>query len=69
MKQKEQDLRDRDTLYSAILEGYDGLIYTIDKGYRIRFMNENAILQTGFNATGKICYKSIHKRDSRLMIE
>ncbi len=65
LKQKERDLRDRDTLYSAILEGYDGLIYTIDKGYRIRFMNENAILQTGFNATGKTCYKAIHQRDSK----
>ncbi len=65
LKKTEQDLRDRDTLYSAILEGYDGLIYTIDKGYRIRFMNENLINQLGVNATGKICYQAIHQRSSK----
>ena len=65
LKKTEKELRDRDTLYSAILEGYDGQIYTIDKGYRIRFMNENAIRRTGFNATGKTCYKAIHRRNSK----
>ena len=65
LKQTEQELRDRDTLYSAILEGYDGLIYSIDKGYRIRFMNENATRKIGFNATGKTCYSAIHQRDSK----
>ncbi len=65
LKRTEKELRDRETLYSAILEGYDGQIYSIDKNYRIRFMNENAILRAGFNATGKTCYQAIHQRDSK----
>jgi len=65
LKQTERELRDRDTLYSAILEGYDGLIYTIDKGYRIRFMNENLIKRMDHDATGQICYQAIHQRESK----
>lgn len=65
LKQTERELRDRDTLYSAILEGYDGLIYTIDKGYRIRFMNENLIKQLDHDVTGQVCYRAIHQRESK----
>ena len=65
LKQTERELRDRDTLYSAVLEGYDGLIYTIDKGYRIRFMNENLIKQLDRDVTGQICYQAIHQRASK----
>jgi len=65
LKQTERELRDRDTLYSAILEGYDGLIYTIDKGYRIRFMNENLIKRMESDATGQVCYQAIHQRTSK----
>jgi PAS domain S-box-containing protein len=64
LKETEQELRDREALYSAILEGYEGLIYFIDRSYRLRFMNENLIQSTGGDATGKICYEALHHRKS-----
>jgi PAS domain S-box-containing protein len=62
LKNTEQELRDRESLYSAILEGYEGFVYFIDRNYRIRFMNENLIRDTGVDATGKVCYKALHNR-------
>ena len=65
LKHKEQELRDRETLYSAVLAGYEGFIYTIDKKYRIRFMNENLIQRVGADTTHQICHKALHKRESK----
>ena len=67
LKQTEQDLRDRETLYSAILQGYEGNVYFIGRDYRIRFMNENLIRQVGRDATGQICYKAIHNRNTKCL--
>ncbi|WP_319408545.1 sigma 54-interacting transcriptional regulator [uncultured Desulfosarcina sp.] len=64
LKNTEHDLRDRETLYSAILEGYEGFVYFIDRKYRIRFMNENLIRNTGIDATGTLCHESLHGRAS-----
>lgn len=67
LKNTEQELRDREALYSAILEGYEGFVYFIDRTYRIRFMNENLIRHTGIDATGKVCHQSLHGRSSPCM--
>ena len=64
LKNTEQELRDRESLYSAILEGYEGFVYFIDRNYRIRFMNENLIRDTGADATGKICHEALHHRST-----
>ena len=64
LKQTEQELRDRETRYSAILEGYEGFVYFIDRDYRIRFMNENLIRSIGRDATGQPCYEALHGRSS-----
>ena len=64
LKKTEQDLRNRETLYSAILTGYEGVVYFIGNDYRIRFMNENLIAQIGRDATGEFCYQAIHHRQS-----
>ncbi len=65
LKQKEKTIRDRESLYSAILEGYDGLIYIIDKSYHIQFTNEKVIQLLGKDVMGKICYQVIHNRQSK----
>ena len=65
LKQTEKELRDRETLYSAILEGYEGQVYFIDENYCIRFLNENLIRDLGGDATGQICYEAIHHRKSK----
>ncbi len=65
LKQTEKELRDREALYSAILEGYEGFVYFIDKKYCLRFLNENLIRDLGGDVTGKICYEAIHHRKSK----
>ena len=65
LKHKGKQIRDRETLYSAILEGYEGFIYTIDKNYRIRFLNETLIRDLGRDVNGEICYEAIHNRQSK----
>ena len=67
LKQTEKHLREREALYSAMLEGYEGLLYIISKDYRIRFMNENLVRFVGRNATGDICYEALHHRQSKCL--
>jgi PAS domain S-box-containing protein len=65
LKRTTQELKDREALYSAILEGYLGFVYFIGQDCKIAFMNENLIRQVGFDATGKYCYEALHKRRSK----
>ncbi len=65
LKQTTQELRDREALYSAILEGYEGFVYFIGQDYKIFFMNENLIRHVGFDATGRTCYEALHNRRSK----
>ncbi|MBI9086940.1 MAG: sigma 54-interacting transcriptional regulator [Desulfobacterales bacterium] len=67
LKQTELDLRNRKALYSAILTGYEGVVYFIGQDYRIRFMNENLIAQVGRDATGERCYQAIHNRRTKCL--
>jgi PAS domain S-box-containing protein len=55
---------DSEAKYRAIVEAFDGLIYVCSQDYRIEFMNERFITRTGSDATGKVCYRAIHDRDS-----
>ena len=48
----------------AIVEAFDGLIYLSSQDYRIEFMNEQYINRHGYDATGQVCYKALHHRDS-----
>jgi len=48
----------------AIVEAFDGLIYLSSQDYRIEFMNEQYIKRHGYDATGQVCYKALHHRDS-----
>lgn len=65
LKQTENELRDRESLYSAVLEGYEGFIYFIDQNYTLRFLNEKLIQSIGEDATGKTCYQALHQRASK----
>ena len=67
LKETEQDLRNREALYSGILTGYEGVVYFIGMDYTIRFMNENLIAQIGRDATGEKCFKAIHQRNSKCL--
>jgi PAS domain S-box-containing protein len=60
----DKTLREREERYRAIVEAFDGLIYICSGDYRIEFMNEELIKRTGYDATGELCYRVLHERDS-----
>jgi len=60
----EKTLREREERYRAIVEAFDGLVYICSGDDRIEFMNEELINRTGYDATGEVCYRVLHDRDS-----
>ena len=65
LKATEKHLREREALYSAMLEGYEGQLYIVDKDYRIKFMNEHLVRHIDRNATGEKCFEALHHRQSK----
>jgi PAS domain S-box-containing protein len=63
-KKVEEALKEREARLTAIIEASDGLIYTCSKDFRVEFMNERLLRRTGYDATGELCYKVLHDRDS-----
>lgn len=63
-KGPEVALQERGLQLEAIIKAFDGLIYLCSQDYIIEFMNEKYIERTGYDATGQICYKTLHKRES-----
>ncbi|MCM0083927.1 PAS domain S-box protein [Geomonas sp. Red32] len=55
---------DAEAGYRAIIEGFDGLIYVCSRDYRVLYMNARFIERTGRDATGELCYRALHDRDS-----
>ena len=62
--QSQRDVYKANTRLSAILKAFDGLIYVCSRDYRIEFMNDRLVKRTGYDATGELCYKVLHGRDS-----
>lgn len=60
----EKTLREREERYRAIIEAFDGLVYICSEDNKIEFMNEELINRTGYDATGEVCYRVLHDRDS-----
>jgi PAS domain S-box-containing protein len=63
-KRMEDALKESDARHCAMVEAFDGLIYICSQDYRIEFMNQQLIERTGYNATGELCYRVLHDRDS-----
>ena len=63
-KEVEGALKEREARLSAIIEASDGFIYTCSKDFKVEFMNERLLKRTGYDATGELCYKVLHDRDS-----
>ncbi len=64
LKESEDVLREKGLQLKAIAEAFDGDIYLCSQDYRIEFMNEHYVKRTGYDATGEVCYKALHNRDS-----
>ena len=60
----EAALRERGLQLEAIVEAFDGLIYLCSPDYRLEFMNDKYIQRAGRDATGEVCYRALHDRDS-----
>lgn len=63
-KKAEVALRESEASYRAIVEGFDGQIYICSADNRIEFMNQNLIDRTGNDATGELCYRALHDKNS-----
>jgi len=63
-KDAEATLRNKGLQLDAIVKAFDGLIYLCSQDYRIEYMNKKYIKRIGYDATGQICYKALHNRDS-----
>ena len=60
----EKTPHEREERYRAIVNAFDGLVYICSEDNRIEFMNEECIKRTGYDATGELCYRVLHDRDS-----
>lgn len=63
-KKAEDAVRESEEKYHAIVDAFDGQIYICSHDYRVEFMNKMMIERTGRDATGELCFKVLHDRDS-----
>jgi PAS domain S-box-containing protein len=63
-KRVEEDLKEREARLKAIIDAFDGLIYACSRDFKVEFMNEKLLQRTGYDATGELCFKVLHERDS-----
>ena len=52
-----------DLQLSAIIQAFDGFVYTCTQEYRLTFMNQRLIEYTGYDGTGQHCYRVLHNLD------
>ncbi len=62
-KKIEEELMLEKERYRAIVDAFDGLLYICSPDYRVEFMNQQLIDRTGYDGTGKMCYKVLHDLD------
>jgi len=63
-KQAENNFKENEEKYRAIVEAINGYIYICSQDYRIEFMNGALIRRTGRDATGEYCFKALHDLDA-----
>jgi DNA-binding CsgD family transcriptional regulator/putative methionine-R-sulfoxide reductase with GAF domain len=57
-------LREKESHLGMIMAGFEGFFYVCSKDYLIKFMNGILIERTGYDATGEVCYKVMHGRNT-----
>ncbi len=63
-KRAETSLHEREALYRAMVEAFDGLMYICSRERRIEFMNRQMIERIGYDATGECCHEALHRFES-----
>jgi transcriptional regulator with PAS, ATPase and Fis domain len=59
-KDAERALQQSNRQIRAIIDMFDGLIYTCSDDYRMVFMNKRLVERTGHDGTGELCYQVMH---------
>ena len=62
-RKTESALRESEGKLSAVVEVFDGFIYTCTEDYRISFMNRKMIEKVGRDAIGETCYRGLYGQD------
>jgi PAS domain S-box-containing protein len=64
IKRAEAEIREGKAFLSAIVEGFDGMIYVVSGDFTIQYVNELLCRRVGRNALGQPCFKVLHKRST-----
>ena len=59
-KMTKQALRDQASLITAMVDAFNGIIYSCDRDYRIEFMNKGFRDRLGKDVTGQRCHEALH---------
>lgn len=59
-----RELLEREARLTAMISAFDGPIYICSKDFRVEYMNETLVRRSGRDATGDLCYRVLHDRDS-----
>ena len=62
-KQAEESLQESEEKYQTIMESMKEPLYIGSKDFIIKYMNTAMIKRTGYDATGRKCFKAIHDLD------
>ncbi|WP_051283946.1 sigma 54-interacting transcriptional regulator [Desulforegula conservatrix] len=63
-KQAEKSLLERESQLSAVVNNFEGFIYTVDSDYSLEFMNARLIKRVGREACGEKCHSVIFSRST-----
>ncbi len=57
-------LQESQVKLSAVIELFEGMIYTCTREYRIEFMNRNVMTYIGRDVSGETCYSALYGQES-----
>jgi len=60
IKRTEKALRDSQEHLNAVIQVFEGFIYTVSKDYQIKFMNQKLKEHVGGNVSSNVCYQVIY---------
>jgi PAS domain S-box-containing protein len=55
-------LKEHDSLFDAMVDAFDGMIYICSMDFRIEYVNDRMIEHIGHDATGEFCYNAFSRK-------
>lgn len=56
-------LKEKDRLFHAMVDAFDGMIYICSMDYRIEYLNDRMVEHIGHNAVGEFCYNAFGRNE------